>query len=258
MSPPKILISKKQKEDDETYRHRFDVASFVGKRLSADEKFDLINNLFTPEDSYSFLFFVFGTGIHAKKRSFKSSWLKQYPGLVYSPREDGAFCLPCVLFSTDIEARGQLVKEPVRNWRKATERFDEHFLHKRHNSGDISTTRKTGTGNKIHGDCVLRCDNILYYNYFNYITLEKIISKQSIFVSDRNTNMQFSKMQNKIYGSLVTIQYHTKCTNPIYPKFTSKKFSVYIFCCNFYLVIAYVSILTTDTCLHPFVSNRTQ
>ena len=34
------------------------------------------------------------------------------------------------------------------------------------------------------------------------------------------TNMQFSKMQNKIYGSLVTIQYHTKHTNPLYPKFT--------------------------------------
>ena len=68
-----------------------------------------------------------------------------------------------MLFSTDIEDRGQLVKEPFRNWKKATERFDEHSLHKRHNSGDISTTRKTGTGNKIHGDCVLRRDNFVKY-----------------------------------------------------------------------------------------------
>ena len=143
------MIRDKQKENEETYRYKFDVASFVGKRLSADEKFDLINNVLTAEGSYSFPFSVFGTGIHAKKRSFKSSWLKQYPGLVFSPREDGAFCLPRVLFSTDIEARGQLVKEPVRNWKKATERFDEHFLHKRHNSGDISTTRKTGKGKKF-------------------------------------------------------------------------------------------------------------
>ena len=30
-------------------------------------------------------------------------------------------------------------------------------------------------------------------------------------------------MQNSIYGSFVTIQYHTKCTNPLYSKFTSKK-----------------------------------
>ena len=28
LSPPKIVISKKQKEDDETYRYRFDVKSF--------------------------------------------------------------------------------------------------------------------------------------------------------------------------------------------------------------------------------------
>ena len=55
-------------------------------------------------------------------------------------------------------------------------------------------------------------------------------------------------MQIKIYWSLVTIQYHTKCTNPHYPKFTSEKMGVYSFCCNLYLVIAYVLILTTDGC----------
>ena len=67
--------------------------------------------------------------------------------------------------------------------------------------------------------------------------------------------MQLSKMQNKMNGSLVTIQFHIKCTNPLYPKFTSIIFSVYIFCCNFYLIIAYVLIPTTDKCSHPFVSN---
>ena len=72
----------------------------------------------------------------------------------------------------------------------------------------------------------------------NNIQFKKINSKQSVFVSDRTTNMQFSKMQNKIYGPLVTIQYHTKCTNPLYSKFTSNKISVYIFCCNLYLVIS--------------------
>ena len=70
--------------------------------------------------------------------------------------------------------------------------------------------------------------------------------------------MLFRRMQNKIYRSLVTIQYHTKCTNTLYPKFTSKKISVYIFCCNLYLVISYVLILTTDKCSHPFISNCTR
>ena len=36
---------------------------------------------------------------------------------------------------------------------------------------------------------------------FDYITVEKIISIHGIFVSDRTTNMHFSRMQNKIYGS---------------------------------------------------------
>ena len=91
-----------------------------------------------------------------------------------------------------------------------------------------------------------------YLNYFDNIIFDKIFLKQNIFVSDRTTNMQFSKMQNKIYGPTVMIQYHTKCTNPLYPKFTSKKFSVFIFQYNLYLVIAYALILTTDMFSHPF------
>ena len=117
---------------------------FVGKRLSDDEKYELLNNVFVPDDSYLFPFSIFGGQSNHSKRAFKSSWLKTYPGLVYSPSEDGAFCLPCLLFSTDTDARGQLVKEPFKNWKKATERFNEHFHNKRHNSGDTSTTRKTG------------------------------------------------------------------------------------------------------------------
>ena len=96
-----------------------------------------------------------------------------------------------------------------------------------------------------------------YKKYFDYITVENIISIQGIFVSDRTTTMQFSRMQNKIYGSLVVIQYHTICTNPLYQKFTSKTFSVYIFCCNLYLVNTYLLILTTEKCSHSFITNCT-
>ena len=51
-------------------------------------------------------------------------------------------------------------------------------------------------------------------NYFDCNTFEKIISKQDILVSNRNTILQFSKMQNQIYGSLATIPYHAKSTHP--------------------------------------------
>ena len=35
-----------------------------------------------------------------------------------------------------------------------------------------------------------------------------MISNQSVFVFVRTTNLQFCKMQNKIYESLTTLQYH--------------------------------------------------
>ena len=60
-------------------------------------------------------------------------------------------------------------------------------------------------------------------------TFEKIISNQSMFVSDRTTNMQVSKMKNKVYWSFVTIQYRTKCNNPLYQKFANNKFCVFTF-----------------------------
>ena len=49
-----------------------------------------------------------------------------------------------------------------------------------------------------------------YLNYFDHITFRNIFCKQSKFVSDRTIALQFTKLQNEIHGSLVTIQYHTK------------------------------------------------
>ena len=85
-----------------------------------------------------------------------------------------------------------------------------------------------------------------YYNSFYFITFGNIIFKEIIFVIDRIITMQFTKMQIEIHGSLVTIQYYNKCTDPLYPKFTSEKFSALIFCRNLYQVIAYVLIPTTE------------
>ena len=42
------------------------------------------------------------------------------------------------------------------------------------------------------------------------------------FCIDRTTNLQFSKMQSEIYGSLVRKQYYAKCINPLYRKFTEQ------------------------------------
>ena len=97
-----------------------------------------------------------------------------------------------------------------------------------------------------------KCLNILrktieeYYNFFDIITFGNIIFKQIIFVIDRIITMQFTKMHIEIHGSLVTIQFYTKCTDPLYPEFTSKKNSALNFCYNLYQGLAYVLIPTTD------------
>ena len=58
-----------------------------------------------------------------------------------------------------------------------------------------------------------------YWNPFDFIIFEKIISKKSNIVSDRTTKYAIkNNVKNEIYGSLVTIQHHTKCTNLLSPK----------------------------------------
>ena len=58
--------------------------------------------------------------------------------------------------------------------------------------------------------------------------------------------MQFTKMQIEIHGSLFMIQYYTKYTDPLYPKFTSKKLSALNFFWNLSQVIAYALIPNTN------------
>ena len=113
--------------------------------------------------------------------------------------------------------------------------------------GEINTAKQNILRKTIEG----------YLNSFDNIIFDEIIFKQSIFVSNRTNNMHFSKMQNKISGPMVTIQYHNKCTNPLYPRFTSKNFSVFIRCYNLYLVIVYALIPTTDKLNTHFFSNCT-
>lgn len=141
-----------------TPAHAFDISNFVGKNLTDGQKYDAMTNILTPPPSFSFPTTKFGT----KNRSFRLLWLSKYPGLVYSPSCDGAYCLPCVMFHTKT-TQSQLVMEPFRNWKKATERFDEHFFKLRHNCGDISASshKKTGTGYEAHMDCVTSSQNFM-------------------------------------------------------------------------------------------------
>ena len=70
----------------------YDIATY---REKAKSMTDLeicvpIKNVFKPDKTYSFP--------TTNGRSFRFEWLELYPWLCYLPSQDGAYCLPCVLF----------------------------------------------------------------------------------------------------------------------------------------------------------------
>ncbi len=89
--------------------------------FSSGEKYSLLKNHSKP--SHQFAFPTTFTG--GCNRSFRYSWLDDHPWMVYSTKVDGAFCLPCVLFSTG-RINGQLVTRPFHAWQKKSEKCREH------------------------------------------------------------------------------------------------------------------------------------
>ena len=78
------------------------------KNLSNAEKLKLMRSVFVASKSYVFPVTV---------RHFNYDLLEQYPWLCYSPIEDGAYCLYCVLFASTSSSRGvQLVHIPYCKW----------------------------------------------------------------------------------------------------------------------------------------------
>lgn len=58
-----------------------------------------------------------------KKLKFQYSWLEKYSWLVYSKKDEGAYCRHCVVFSkhggVGNQLLGQLVLTPFRNYKNA-------------------------------------------------------------------------------------------------------------------------------------------
>ena len=90
--------------------------------LSQGEKYHLLTSHFTPTSDYTFPPEKRGDCY----RSFKISWMSNYPWLVYSPKLDGAFCKHCALFAKKRLHLGALVNFPFRRWHKMSETFPAH------------------------------------------------------------------------------------------------------------------------------------
>jgi len=96
--------------------------------LSDDRKLELLKNSWTPPRAYNFP----KTQFYGKNRAFSSEWLTQFPWLVYSEAQDGAFCRFCVLFGhltgKNSDRLDKLYKSPLKNWVSASTKFKEHQL----------------------------------------------------------------------------------------------------------------------------------
>ena len=102
----------------------FDVAMYrdMVKGMSSSEICNLIQNVFRPDKKYSFP--------KTSGRSFRYDWLELHSWLCYSPSQDGAFCLSCVLFGDRFPGKcskiHNLFSQPLRRWSGAAYTLKHH------------------------------------------------------------------------------------------------------------------------------------
>ncbi|XP_046864226.1 52 kDa repressor of the inhibitor of the protein kinase-like isoform X1 [Xenia sp. Carnegie-2017] len=82
----------------------------------------LIKNVYKPDKKYHFP--------KSNGRSFRHDWLDQHEWLCYSPSQNGAYCLSCVLFGNRFPGKASKVKklftEPLQDWKNAKCSFTQH------------------------------------------------------------------------------------------------------------------------------------
>ena len=63
------------------------------------ELYSLINNVYKPSKNFD---------LPETERSFRFVWFEEFPWVCYSRWEDGAYCLPCVLFGHKVVGSSSL------------------------------------------------------------------------------------------------------------------------------------------------------
>ena len=105
-------------------KDKLDVSTFKDICLSGISNFEkhtLIKQVFVPDKNYKF------EKPLGSNRKFVYNWLSQYRWLYFSHKNQGAYCLPCVMFSgKDIEKAKNLITQPFTNYKNATTYFKKH------------------------------------------------------------------------------------------------------------------------------------
>lgn len=65
-----------------------DIGHYLGKSLTDEERFKILNSAWTPPPNFSFPTHM----EHGKSRKFQIQWLFSFPWLVYSRSSDGGVC----------------------------------------------------------------------------------------------------------------------------------------------------------------------
>lgn len=97
--------------------------------MTVARKFYTLEHSSSPSSGYSFPCRI----INGVKRHFQHSWLSKYNGLVYSKSTDGGYCKYCALFAIrgpNIAEFGVLVNKPFTNFKKVSDKLDQHFFGK--------------------------------------------------------------------------------------------------------------------------------
>ena len=89
--------------------------------ISDAEFYCLITKVYKPPKNFDF---------PETERSFLFVWFEEFPWVYYSRWEDGAYCLPCILFGHEVvwsSSLENLYRKPCRTWPTAVEKNKKTF-----------------------------------------------------------------------------------------------------------------------------------
>ena len=81
---------------------KYDISKWVNKKLSVEEKLELVQNIDKSKPPLGFVYPKTLFGNH--NRAFQGSYLAKYSWLIYSTVQNGCYCLPCVLFYATLDS----------------------------------------------------------------------------------------------------------------------------------------------------------
>lgn len=132
------LLNDIGKISEKVFSSQSSVTSMVDIRMQ------IFFDLYKPDENFNFPITAFGKN----DMRFHYEWFKTYPWLAYSVCFDAAYCKYCIAFicsdtvgKGDNMKVGQLVSQPFKNWKYATQKFAKH------------------AGLTYHGKCTVAADN---------------------------------------------------------------------------------------------------